>query len=773
MSNKNVDPRIPGKDDNLTEDILRHGGKGDKEIEAMGELDRGEELFEETLDPKFRTVNSGVHRAIWDGKTPLDLFVVPTITDEVRPDYLDKMDECVAIVKRHRDAGTLFYADRNAVLAKVLQEGVSDKTAEEVAVAAKVRDEVIAELAAAGYWGALVERKYGGWGASFTHVSKFLTRMAAEGDPSVAGMLSIHGCIGAVDPIQAFGTDEQKQRFLPMLASGERLSAFALTEPGAGSDLTALKTRAVLDGNDYVVTGKKLFISNIYPGRMIGLVVMIQGKDLPYAAEVTGRFGEPLEAMVAKGKISRADADKVIAAKKEKWLNKWHPSVLIVDLPKQENEQFSLDRYGIHAVTHIHNYGMNFNALRVSKDNLLVPRVAEKDGSLVVKGDGMTIAYHGLNRGRVALCANAAGSMRQLAESMRPWVEFRETYGDQIGNREQVQERMARLASLIVGADALADLCASLLDQGYRGELECIVAKVFGSEALKEAAIELALKTHGGRSFLWGHLVGDNLHDFIAPCIYEGEGGMLSMAEFKGLVKEHGKKYMAPMLGFNPKKPSTLRLKHIPAMAKIGLWSAWAFLCNRNDRQSPRGVNKRLTGHVRFALKSFRTLMRQIHGAMMTHQMKLADRQLRMRELSMDVQRTVTILATCFHASKKGDEVTVMAADMLCQDLAREISPASISKPVAAVLPAVVAGVLALLAAPVWLVVLATGASAVVSAGLALRSTGRKSDAYFRGCVKLARAIKEGKFTQLAGVTAPAILKAYVKDAPKDETKKS
>ena len=71
--------------------------------------------------------------------------------------------------------------------------------------------------------------------------------------------------------------------------------------------------------------------------------------------------------------------------------------------------------------------------------------------------------------------------------------------------------------------------------------MECIIAKIFGSEAQKEAAIELFMKTHGGRSFLHGHLFGDNVHEYLAPCIYEGEGEMLGMAFFKSLVKEHGK----------------------------------------------------------------------------------------------------------------------------------------------------------------------------------------------------------------------------------------
>ena len=89
---------------------------------------------------------------------------------------------------------------------------------------------VLAELGAAGYWGLLVDRQYGGSGAPFASFAPFLTRMALV-DPTVAGLASVHGCIGAVDPVRTFGNAEQKQRFLPRLASGQSLSAFALTEP--------------------------------------------------------------------------------------------------------------------------------------------------------------------------------------------------------------------------------------------------------------------------------------------------------------------------------------------------------------------------------------------------------------------------------------------------------------------------------------------------------------------------------------------------------------
>ena len=137
--------------------------------------------------------------------------------------------------------------------------------------------------------------------------------------------------------------------------------------------------------------------------------------------------------------------------------------------------------------------------------------------------------------------------MRVMLANMLPWAEFRRTYGQAIDTRELVKRRIARLAGLIAGADALVDWGSWLIDEGYRGEMECIIAKIFGSEAMKEAAIELFMKTHGGRSFLKGHIFGDNVYDFLAPCIYEGEGEMLGMAFFKSLVKEHGKQFFEPI----------------------------------------------------------------------------------------------------------------------------------------------------------------------------------------------------------------------------------
>jgi alkylation response protein AidB-like acyl-CoA dehydrogenase len=482
-------------------------------------------------------------------------------------------------------------------------------------------------------------------------------------EATVGGLASVHGCIGAVDPLRTFGSLDQKRRLLPMLATGRRLSAFALTEPCSGSDLTALRTRAVLDGGDYVVNGEKLFITNAVAGRTIGLVCLIDDK----------------------------------------------PAVLIADLPDAENEHFQTVRYGLYALKHTHNNGLVFRDFRVPKENLLDPG----------RGDGLTIAYHGLNRGRVALCASAAGTMRIMLASILPWARFRRTYGAAIETRELVRRRVGRLAALIVGCDALTEWCAWLLDEGYRGEMECIIAKIFGSESQKEATIELLMKTHGGRAFLHGHLFGDQVHEFLAPCIYEGEGEMLGMAFLKSLIKEHGKQFFEPIgralqatgiKHFNPINPlHSWKLR--AALIPYGKWRLKQQL-SRGGIQLPR-LPANLARHARFAARGLKKSRLWIDSLMTKHQLKLADRQCAMAELSQRIQDLVVMLTTSLYAGKQDDEIVRSAADVLCQDLRRRL----------------------------------TGA--------------RPTNQYFRTVTKLGEAIAEGKFKSIAGVHEAEILMPY------------
>ena len=344
------------------------------------------------------------------------------------------------------------------------------------------------------------------------------------------------------------------------------------------------------------------------------------------------------------------------------------PAVLVVDLPPTETPQFRLKKYGLYALKHTYNQGIVFDGLRVPAGNLLKP----------TEGDGLTVAYHGLNRGRVALCANAAGTMRVMMADIVPWAKFRTTYGQPIATRELVRRRLGHLAGLIVGCDALTEWCSGLLDAGFRGEMECIVAKIFGSESQKEAAIELHMKTHGGRSFLHGHLFGDNVHEFLAPCIYEGEGEMLGMAFFKSLVKHHGRVFFEPI----GKILHANKIKKPNLMNPVHLWKLkgpmWAYAKWMAGEKVKRGhatlppLPRELKAHAEFAADKLRGMAGEISATMRKHQLKLADRQCRMSELSGRVQSLVVILCTALYAGRQQSELVRKAADGLCRTLTRQ-----------------------------------------------------------------------------------------------------
>ncbi len=595
-----TDPRSASAEDqdldnkaSFAETALKMGGKSEDEARRTGAIDKADDQVERLFAKRFQTVNSPVHRAIWERELPVDLF--ESRAPQTPPEVERVMNDSLAVMSKHVKAGTHMDANK------------------------KVPQNVLDELGEVGYWGLLVDKQYGGSGAPFAAFASFLTKMAMV-DATVAGLASVHGCIGAVDPVRTFGSPEQKQRFLPLLASGKKLSAFALTEPCAGSDLTALRTRAEKDGNEYVVNGEKLFITNVVPGRTVGLVCLIDKR----------------------------------------------PAVLVVDLPDQENEQFQLRKYGLWALKHTYNQGIIFRNLRVPAENLLKPKT----------GDGLTIAYHGLNLGRVSLCANAAGTMRLMMASMIPWAKYRKTYGAAISTRELVQRRLGKLAGMIVACDALVQWGGGLIDEGYRGEMECVIAKIFGSEAQKEASIELLMKTHGGRSFLHGHMFGDNVHEYLAPCIYEGEGEMLSMAFFKSLVKQHGVQYFEPvgkaLQDAGIKKPNMANPMHLWALRKALVpYAKW--MAGEKLRPKPRpklpAMPEALRRHAEFAAESLQRSPSEISSTMSKHQLALADRQCRMSELSQRLQSLVTILCTSLFAARQNDEVVRQAADVFCQEL--------------------------------------------------------------------------------------------------------
>lgn len=604
QANKNSDSTpansqpAENRQESFVEVAYRLSGKSEAETQKTAAIDRADDQVEQLFEHRHQTVNSPVHQVVWNHDVPETMLHWSLCRPTKEQSQL--CEHAASVLKEQKRSGQL----RNE------QSKVSQSTFE--------------RMGATGYWGWLIEKQFEGQELPFQVFSKFLTTIATI-DPTVAGLGSVHGCIGAVDPLSAFGNEQQKQHYLPQLATGKKLSGFALTEPGAGSDLTALQTTAVLNGDHYLVTGEKLFITNAIWGRTVGLVCLIEGK----------------------------------------------PAVLIADLPEQPDETFELVEYGLHALKHSYNNGMKFRNFKVPAANLLE----------IEHGDGLTIAYHGLNRGRVALCATAAGTMRLMMANMLPWIAFRKTYGQAIQTRDLVKRRIGKLAGLIVASDALVDWCAWLLDQGYRGEMECIVAKVFGSEAQKTAAIELFMKTHGGRSFLHGHLFGDNVHEFLAPCIYEGEGEMLSMAFLKSLIKQHGKTYYEPvgyaLKNAGIKTPQLWNPSHLWALRSAAMpyakWRAGEFF---SIPHSPilAAYPEKLRGHAAFALQELQTSRMKIDGLMQRFQLGLADRQCEMVALSQRLMNLITLHITVSYAAQHSSDIIQAAADVAARELTSELT---------------------------------------------------------------------------------------------------
>lgn len=541
--------------------------------------------------------SSPVHRAVWERDVPLELFdsVTPAVPEATRA----VVDHAVAIVARRHADGSI-YGDDGLIAADAL-----------------------AELSEAGFFGLGVSVDYGGSGVSFAQLASFIIEMAAV-DPWVAGLLSLQAGLGPVGYLEALGSAEQKRRFLPRLARGELLGAFAVTEPGTSSDLAAIRTVARREGDTYLVSGEKLFITNAVPGHLAGVMCLIDGRS----------------------------------------------EMLLVELPEVEDEHFHLVRYPLRALTHLPNAGLAFRELPVPAENLVASPT----------GDGRQIAYRALNRARIAVGANAAGMMRRMAASLVPWVHTRETFGAPIGTRELVQRRLGGLASGIAGAEALALWASQLLDQGHRGELEAVTAKVFGSEAQKRAAVDVLLRTHGGRALIAGNLFADNVHDLLAPVIYEGENEIITLAFLASLTKAHRTRYLEPIghaLGRAPGNEGTASPGSLwSARRTLAAYAQWlakgkleGIAAHRHDR-----VPGRPEALTEVALAHLRACGVEISAAL--RRGNLAKHQATAFELAQRVQAAATMLVTSRYAARVTDPVTQLAATCQAMQCAVRLSGA-------------------------------------------------------------------------------------------------
>ncbi len=325
--------------------------------------------------------------------------------------------------------------------------------------------EALAEMGELGFLGMLVPEQWGGAQTGHLAYAMALEEIAA-GDGACSTIMSVHNSVGCM-PIYKFGNDEQKQRYLTRLASGEMIGAFALTEPQAGSDASALKTRARRDGDHYVLNGTKQFITS---GSHAGVVISFAVTD-----PAAGKNG--------------------ISA-----------FIVPTDTPGYEVARIE-DKLGQHASD---TCQIVFNDLRIPAEL----RLGEE-------GQGYRIALANLEGGRIGIAAQAVGMARAAFEVARDYAHEREAFGKPLLQHQAVAFRLADMATEIAVARQMVHHAAALRDAGLPCLSEASMAKLFASE-MAERVCSAAIQTLGGYGYLNDFPVERIYRDVRVCQIYEG-----------------------------------------------------------------------------------------------------------------------------------------------------------------------------------------------------------------------------------------------------------
>ncbi|UYO46607.1 acyl-CoA dehydrogenase family protein [Rhodopseudomonas palustris] len=323
----------------------------------------------------------------------------------------------------------------------------------------------LTEMGQLGFLGMLVPEAYGGSDTGMVAYTLALEEIAA-GDGACSTIVSVHSSVACM-PILKFGTDEQKQRFLPKLASGEWIGGFALTEPQAGSDASNLRTTARRDGDHYVVNGAKQFITSGQNGQLIILFAVTD----PSAGK------------------------KGITA-----------FIVPTDTPGYEVVRVE-DKLGQHSSD---TCQLAFNDMRIPADL-----------RLGAEGEGLKIALSNLEGGRIGIASQAVGMARAAFEAARDYARDRVTFGKPIVEHQAVAFRLADMATRIAAARQMVLHAASLREAGLPCLTEASMAKLLASETA-EAVCSAAIQTLGGYGYLKDFPVERIYRDVRVCQIYEG-----------------------------------------------------------------------------------------------------------------------------------------------------------------------------------------------------------------------------------------------------------
>jgi alkylation response protein AidB-like acyl-CoA dehydrogenase len=341
--------------------------------------------------------------------------------------------------------------------------------------------EIVQTMRELGLFGLTVPAEYGGLAVDMVSFAIVFEEIA-KGWMGIAGILGSHSL--SCWMIARYGTEEQKQRFLPELATGARRSGIGLTEPGAGTDLQGISTRAVLDGDHYVVNGTKTWITNARHADPLPVLV----KTDPAASPAhRGMSVLLVEAGTAGFTVSR-------------------------DLPK-------LGYKGTESCEVV------LDDVRVPRENLL--------GG--VEGRGMQQVLSALETGRINVAARSLGIAQAAYDAALGYARQREAFGQPIAGFQTIQTKLAEMATNIQAARLLVYWAAASADRGKRVDMQAGMAKLFASETAATAALE-AMRIHGGYGYSKEFVVERLYRDAPLMVIGEGTSDVMRMVIARALI---------------------------------------------------------------------------------------------------------------------------------------------------------------------------------------------------------------------------------------------
>ena len=325
--------------------------------------------------------------------------------------------------------------------------------------------EIVEKMKEMGLFGAIIDPEYGGVGLSVKTYAKIIEKIS-EAWMSVSGVLNSHLIMAIA--VQRFGTEEQKRKWLPRFASGELRGGVALTEPDAGTDLQAIRTRAVRDGDDYVVNGSKTWITNALHGNCLALLVKTDPHAQPRHKGMSLFIAEKGEGMTVR----------------------------------------KLEKLGYR--------GIDTN--EIAYDNYRVPAENLIGG---VEGKGFKQILAGLELGRINVAARGVGLARVALKESVAYAQVRKTFGSPIAQHQAIQIYLADMATRVEASQLLVQAAAEAYDQGRRCDMEAGMAKLFATEAAVFNSMT-AMRIHGAYGYSKEYNIERYYRD--APLLAIGEG---------------------------------------------------------------------------------------------------------------------------------------------------------------------------------------------------------------------------------------------------------